>query len=260
VVTFHGGGHSSRARNLVRGAQVTGLGPLLRRAAALVAIADFEVEHYGRRLRVAPERWVKIPNGADLPSPSRGSGQEPGTLIVSPARLEEYKGHHRVLRAFPHVLRQIPDARLWIAGRGPRENALRELARELGVADRVEIEAVDRQTLADRMVGAALVTLISDFESHPLAALEAMSLGVPVVVANNSGMSELAARGLALAVEIGDSPEKHAAAMVQQILTPLVVDIRVPTWDDCADDLRRLYEGIASRQYLRNAQRFGVTT
>jgi glycosyltransferase involved in cell wall biosynthesis len=220
---------------------------MLRRAAALVAIADFEIDHYGRPLGIPSERWAKIPNGADLPSPALGRAPQRGTLIVSPARLEEYKGHHRVLRAFPHVLREIPDARLWIAGRGPYENELRDLARELGVEERVEISVVDRQTLADRMSGAALAALLSDFESHPLAALEALSLGVPVVVANNSGMAELATRGLVRAIEVGDGPEAHAATMVQQIREPLVTDVHIPTWDECVDQLQRLYMRIASR-------------
>ncbi|MCW2982840.1 MAG: glycosyl transferase family 1 [Conexibacter sp.] len=253
VVTFHGGGHSSGLRNRVRAAQITALGPLLRRAAALVAIADFEIRHYGRRIGVPEARWVKIPNGADLPTPSPNHSAPPGTLIVSPARLEEYKGHHRVLRAFPHVLKEIPDARLWIAGRGPFEEHLRALSVELGVADRVEISVVDRQVLADRLSKASLATLISDFESHPLAALEAISLGIPVVLANNSGMAELASRGLARAVELTDSPEMHAAAMVQQIRNPVSADVHIPSWDECAAELRRLYERIATESLTASA-------
>ena len=40
-------------------------------------------------------------------------------------------------------------------------------------------------------------SLRSEFESQPIAALEAVSLGVPLVVADNSGQTELATRGLA---------------------------------------------------------------
>jgi glycosyltransferase involved in cell wall biosynthesis len=247
VITFHGGGHTSALRNRIRGAQITMLGPLARRAAALVAIADFEIEHYGRRMRIPESRWVKIPNGADLPPPSADRAPEPGTLVVSPARLEKYKGHQRVLRALPHVVRAIPDVHLWIAGKGPYENDLHELAGELGIADRVEISVVDRQTLADRMSDAAVATLVSDFESHPLAALEAMSLGVPVVVAHNSGMAELADRGLARSVATDAPPEALAAAILEQIRAPIAATVDIPSWDDCATRLLELYARISAR-------------
>ena len=52
VVTFHGGGHSSRLRNLLRVRQRAVLRPLLARAAALVAVASFEVDGYAAELRV----------------------------------------------------------------------------------------------------------------------------------------------------------------------------------------------------------------
>ena len=53
VLTFHAGGHSSRLRNALRRPQLEALRPLLARAAALVAIADFEIERYSRMLRIA---------------------------------------------------------------------------------------------------------------------------------------------------------------------------------------------------------------
>ena len=68
VVTFHGGGHSGRVRNHVRVAQRRALRPLLARAAALVAVAQFEIDEYGRELGVPASRFALIPNGVDLPS------------------------------------------------------------------------------------------------------------------------------------------------------------------------------------------------
>ena len=67
VLTFHGGGHSSRIRKRVRSTQVRTLRPLLAQASRLVAVARFEIEHYGRLLRMPETRFALIPNGADLP-------------------------------------------------------------------------------------------------------------------------------------------------------------------------------------------------
>jgi glycosyltransferase involved in cell wall biosynthesis len=246
VVTFHGGGHSSRLRNALRRPQLAALRPLLARASALVAIADFEIDRYSRMLGIPRERFVTIPNGSDLPRPSPGLGRAPGTLIVSCGRLERYKGHDLAIAALPHVLREISDARLWIAGRGPAEQELREQARRLGVAHRVEFGALSsRQAMADRLSGASLALLLSSFETQPLAALEALSLDVPLLVAANSGLAELASKGYARWVDREAPPQAHARAIVRQIRDPLEVrDFALPSWDECASALAALYRRV----------------
>jgi glycosyltransferase involved in cell wall biosynthesis len=248
VVTFHGGGHSSRLRNALRRPQLAALRPLLARASALVAIADFEIDRYSRMLGIPRERFVTIPNGSDLPRPSPGLGRAAGTLIVSCGRLERYKGHDLAIAALPHVLREISDARLWIAGRGPAERELREQARRLGVAHRVEFGALSsRQAMADRLSGASLALLLSSFETQPLAALEALSLDVPLLVAANSGLAELASKGYARWVDREAPPQAHARAIVRQIRDPLEVrDFALPSWDECASALAALYRRVGA--------------
>lgn len=242
VLTFHSGGTSSPLRARVRGLQMRALSPLLRRARALIAVSEFERTSYQAMIGVSHERFVEIPNGVSVPV-----GLEPipahGHLIVSLGRLERYKGHARVLEAFPTVVRHVPDARLWIAGEGPEMASLEARALELGLGDRVEVGRADRLTLARRLMGASLVTLLSEFEAHPLAVIEAAALGVPVLVADNSGMSELAASGLARAVDLGAGTEEHGRAMVDAMSTQ-PGDVRISTWDDCAHALAELYTRI----------------
>lgn len=247
VVTFHGGGHTSRLRNALRAPQLRTLGPLLRRAAALVSIADFEIERYSQLLRVPRERFATIPNGSDLPRPTPGLAPPEGTLIVSAGRLEDYKGHGLLIDALPHAIEEIPDARLWIAGRGPAEEALRDRARALGVEDRVEIAAIDdRQEMADRLSGASLAVMLSSFETQPLAALEAVSVGVPLLVAENSGLAELAHKGLARSVAREAGPRAHALAIAGALRDPLMPEgFELPSWDGCAERLAALYRAVA---------------
>jgi glycogen synthase len=246
VVTFHGGGHSSRLRTALRGAQWALLRPLLARAARLIAIARFEIALYSSRLRLSPDRFVFIPNGADLqPAPQIAAASADGALIVSVGRLERYKGHHHAIAALPEVLKQRPDARLRIVGAGPYEPDLRRLAQRLGLGERVEIGPIpptDRQAMAALMSSAAIVALLSDYETHPIAALEALALGRPVLVTHTSGLGELADQGLARSVPLGSSPAQVASAMLEQLRRPLTPPrIDLPSWDDCATNLLQLY-------------------
>lgn len=254
VVTFHGGGHSSRLRTALRSSQWQVLRPLLARAARLIAIANFEIALYSRHLRLPKERFSFIPNGSDLPSvpqrPAASPSSEP--LIVSVGRLERYKGHQHAIAALPMVLKQYPDARLRIVGSGPYEPELRQLAQKLGVAERVAIGAIAptaRHEMAALISQAHLVALLSDYETHPIAALEALSLGRPVLVTQTSGLGELADRGLARSVPLHSSPAHIAAAMIEQLRQPLLPGtLHLPSWDDCATQLHQLYHTIAGRR------------
>ncbi len=253
VVTFHGGGHSQRLRHMLRRQQRAWLRPLLARADRLVAVAPFEIALFAAELRLPADRFALIPNGADLPRPGRPAlAAEKGTLIASVGRLERYKGHQHILAALPAILKQIPDARLWIAGEGPFEPALRALAHRLGVADRVEIRAVppdQRGRMADELSQAAIVVLLSEYETHPIAALEALSLGRPLLVADAAGLGDLARKGWAKAVPVGSSPEDVAAAVVAQLRHPLLPkSIELPSWDQCAAGLLDVYQSVAAQR------------
>jgi glycosyltransferase involved in cell wall biosynthesis/GT2 family glycosyltransferase len=254
VLTFHGGGHSAEFRNRARRLQRRLLRPLLARARRLVAVARFEVDEYGAELGLPAERFALIPNGTDLAfsEQSAANGGSGGSdAIASIGRLERYKGHHRVLAAFPHVLEEKPECRLYIVGTGPYEPELREQAAALGVEERVEITSVpaDQPAAMAEMLGrVSLVVLMSEFETHPLVALEAAAAGRRLLVADAGGLSELAGDGFARAVPLDESAEGLARAVVEELALP--PPDRRPTmfsWDECAEELLELYRTLMQK-------------
>ena len=250
VVTFHGGGHSSAIRSRLRRLQRLALRPLLARAERLVAVARFEVDLYSRELRLPREKFVLIPNGTDLefdasriPAPA-----EAPPVFATIGRLERYKGHHRVIAALPHVLERRPDASLLVVGTGPFEDELRRQAADLGVGDRVEFTSVpgdDREAMAALLGRVSLVVLLSDFETHPLVALEAAAAGRHLLVANGSGLGELADNGLARSVGPDASAEDVGEAIAEDLgRPPEQRELRLTTWDECAGALLDLYQSV----------------
>ncbi len=251
VVTFHAGGHSSRLRSALGGLQLALLRPLLARAARLVVLTESETETYSRRLRLPRERFVLIPNGSDLPAPRgpRPPRPDAARLIASIGRLERYKGHQHVIGALPGILRERPETRLWIAGAGPEHDRLAALATRLGVGARTEIRAVpaeQRAQMADELAGVDVAVLASEFETQPIAALEAASLGCRLVVADSPGLRELGEQGLARVVAHPADAAELARAVLAELDGP-----RTPrptglvTWDDCAARLCALYASAA---------------
>jgi glycosyltransferase involved in cell wall biosynthesis len=253
VLTFHGGGHSSRLRHSLRRHQLRVLRPLIAGADGLVATAEWEIGAYSATLGLPEERFSLIPNGGNLPAAPPGVRPDASPVIVSIGRAERYKGHQHVLRALPGVLRDIPDARLWIAGEGPYEPELAELAVRLGVRDRVEIGPVrDREEYARKLGEAAVAVLFSEFETHPMGALEAVTVGVPLLVADNSGLSELSAKGYAHALPTSSNSEAIAGEIVRlSRLERTTVQLALPTWDQCAASHLDLYDRVLATRGSR---------
>ncbi|WSH29311.1 glycosyltransferase family 4 protein [Rhizobium beringeri] len=252
VVTFHSGGHSSRFRSSIRRFQHRMLAPLAARAAQLIGVSRFEADLFSRNMAIARDRFIVIPNGARLPEKSarRPASPHDRRLIVSLGRLERYKGHHRALAAFNVLATKFPDMRLRILGEGPYEAKLRQQVAELGLGNRVEIGAIpptDRSAMADLLSSAALVVLLSDYEAHPVAVMEALSVKAPVLTTDTSGFRELAEEGLVRSIPLNASPDFTAHEMLAAMdAGPISIDTRLPDWDDCTDQLLMVYRRILS--------------
>lgn len=250
VVTFHSGGHSSRLRNAGRSLQQAAIRPLLARASRLIGVSRFESEFFARRLRLPRDRFVVVPNGSSIaPQSAESTGSSAAApLILSVGRLERYKGHHRVIDAMPEVVRQVPSARLQILGSGPEADSLRSRADNLGIGPVVEIGSIDpkhRQGMAEAFRRATLVTLLSDYEAHPISVMEALSAGRPVLVTHTSGLAELADQGLVRSIPLRSTAVDVAEALVRNLSDPLIPPSTIlPTWEDCAAQLADVYRDV----------------
>jgi glycosyltransferase involved in cell wall biosynthesis len=244
VVTFHTGGHSSRLRNAMRATQWRLAGLLLRHAVSLIAVSRFEAVAIARHARLGDQQVIVIRNGGTLPPPRTGTVAVPGR-IVSAGRLEQYKGHHRVIEALPHVMRDIPAAHLLILGSGPYESNLNKLARNLGVSDRVTIKHVaptDRQGMATTLAESSVVAALSDYEAHPVAVMEALCVARPVVGYDVAGVGELIAEGWVRGVPYGAPAAAIARELVMAMSSPSPADhLQLPSWDSCAEQLAHIY-------------------
>lgn len=107
----------------------------------------------------------------------------PGFTILYAGRLGPEKNIPLLIKAFAALLRDVPDAVLWIAGRGPEEDALRRLCTQLGVEAQVAfLGFLDHPSLARYYAACDVFVLPSIQEAQPLVAMEAMWFGRPVIV------------------------------------------------------------------------------
>lgn len=250
VLTFHTGGNSSAFRERARATQFRLLSPLLRRARRLMGVSLYEARRFEEVMGLPAGSIAVVRNGGSLPPLTRPVEPEPG-LVVSVGRVERYKGHHRAVEALPYLLKVRPDARLEVLGSGPYEDDLRALAERLGVADRVRVRLVppvDRALMAETLAGAGVMVLLSDYEAHPVAVMEALAAGRPAVVARTSGLTELEELGWAVGVDRDAGPEETARAIEAQLEDPVRPDpADLPTWETCVAAVTDTYDAVAAR-------------
>jgi len=254
VLTFHSGGHSSAGRDRIRRTQWKLLAPLLSRADQLIAVSRFERGRFAAATGIAPERFVVIQNGGALPPVASDLPVVPGRFLSS-GRLERYKGHHLAIEALPFVRKQIPDAHLVILGRGPYEQQLRDLAAELGVTDLVTFRHIppdDRGAMARELAQASLMVALSEYEAHPVAIMEGVASGLPVLGFDVAGTGDLVEDGLVTGLPLGAGTEPTADAIVgmlraNQGLPRVAPDLVLPTWESCAEQLAGVYRQVAAR-------------
>jgi glycosyltransferase involved in cell wall biosynthesis len=153
---------------------------------------------------VPAKNCVLLENGIDLAEYSRRQGAaeakaalgfpSEGLLIGGVGRLSEEKGFDVLIRATRTLLSRGLDVRLVIVGEGGERASLEQLARELGVADRVRLAGwqADVRPYFEAMDAFALSSLR---EGLPNVLLEAMALGVPVVSTRVNGVPRLVQDG-----------------------------------------------------------------
>jgi glycosyltransferase involved in cell wall biosynthesis len=132
---------------------------------------------------------VSIPNGVDLGAFSRPRREEPG-LVLFCGRLNTQKRLDVLLRA----VEKVKAARLEVAGTGEEEDALRALARSLGIEGRVDFLGA-RSDVAALHARAQVFCLPSASEGLPNALLEALAAGTPSVATDIPGNRDVATEG-----------------------------------------------------------------
>ncbi|WP_438021253.1 glycosyltransferase [Sorangium sp. So ce315] len=107
----------------------------------------------------------------------------------------EQKGLCYLIEAAPEVLRRAPEARFVVAGDGPLRGELQQRAQAAGLGDRMIFPGY-RSDVPDLVSAFDAYVLPSLWEGLPLALLEALALGKPIVASSVGGVPEIVEHGV----------------------------------------------------------------
>lgn len=200
-----------------------------------------------------------IPNGVDpdifvsLPEDTPFNISPTDKVVVFMGRLVPEKGVRQLISSFPQVLANVPEAQLYIAGKGPQKPELEKLVSKLDIGDNVHFTGFIREKERNYVYNQAKVAIFpSLYEPFGIVALEAMTTNTPVIVGNVGGLAEIVdhrvngikvdannKEDLANAIiellceqELADSLIKNASEMVSSVYS----------WDAIAQSTIKVYQ------------------
>jgi len=145
------------------------------------------------------EHMTVIPNGIPASDPAKGNGAatraelgigEDDVLILSVGRLVYQKGHEYLVQAMYNLMKDFPQAKAVICGEGPLRRQLEAQITRLGVGASVRLLG-NRMDINRFLECADVFVLPSRWEGLPVALLEAMESGLPVVATRVEGVEEV---------------------------------------------------------------------
>ncbi len=202
--------------------------PRASNAAVLVAISDFNKRLLLARCPALRPAHVSVvhcgvaPTRPTLRAPRHGS-----PLVLSVGRLVPIKGYDNLLEALRLLAQEGMQFRCKIVGAGPLQSSLRGRIQQLGLERSVELTGARdhhevQGLLADADVFALACTRDRDgnMDGIPVALMEAMAAGLPVVSTRISGVPELVIPETGLLVR-PDNPRELADALARLLTDPV---------------------------------------
>jgi len=184
---------------------------------ALVALTRAERDDHLALGIGHPGQWRIIPSGVDVAGirarVAELRRQQSGErwLAISVGRLEPVKGMDRLVRAWALVVRAQPEARLAIVGDGAEREFLQRLAAEYGVGERIDF--LGYADPVPILASSRLFVLLSRNEGMGRVVVEAMAAGLPCVVNEVCGLSELVDAAVGSCVDAEDADAVAAAIL-----------------------------------------------
>ncbi|MFN6984312.1 MAG: glycosyltransferase family 4 protein, partial [Rhizobium oryzihabitans] len=202
------------------------------RADMIVSLSQVTLDRFRSWCPVELDRTVIMPNAIHLDEfgigPKRPDllaryGLEGAKVIMTFGRLdpaEKYKGFDEIIALMPEMLKERPELRYLIVGKGDDRPRLEAKAAALGVADKVIFTGpIEEEEKADIYRLVDVYAMPSKGEGFGFVVLEALACGVPAIGSNQDGTQEAVRHGM-----IGQVVDPDNAAQIKGAIFKVIDD------------------------------------
>lgn len=195
LVFWHGWDHPAKGGVDFPGGKGGWLWNSYAQAAAHVVLSAGFRDDLKRWGFVVPVHLATTVISTELMERAAGQAAACGKNLLFLSRVERAKGVWELLEAYALLKARDPDYRLVIAGDGPDLSALKQRAVELALADVSFLGFVAGEEKLNCLREASIFCFPSYSEGMPLAVLEALAMGLPVVSSDVGGLRDILGNG-----------------------------------------------------------------
>jgi len=223
----------------------------MEQADTIIAVSDYTANVIREHYQIDPEKVVPVYNGIGTVSRYKSEKHFPEKLVLFLGRITDQKGPEYFLDIARKVFEKYDNVRFVMAGTGDKLKRLIEAGAYNDIGNKFHFTGfLDKQKVHDLLSMADVYLMPSVSEPFGLSALEAAQFGIPCVLSNQSGASEVLKSARTAdywdtelmadhIIKILEDP-KEAKRMVKAAES----DLKVLTWDRAARETLRIYQDL----------------
>jgi glycosyltransferase involved in cell wall biosynthesis len=230
---YHAAGHSFFRNMLHKPYKLLGR-KTFERADVIICVSNYEKSLVLNNFNVANGKIHIIPNGVNLDEfkdvdKMKEQKDRRVKRVLYVGRIEKYKGLDYVVKSLIYL---PDDFTLEIVGKGNYKSKIVEIARKLGVIDRVRFyKDLSRKELVEKYAKADVLVLLSRHEAYGIVVAEALAAKTPCVVANTSALSEWIDNKNVFGVDYPINVSE-LAKLIEIVSNVKVENVKLLDWDE----------------------------
>ena len=233
----------------------------------ITSVSQFEADSTLEILKVDPNKLQVIPSGVDIfdnpenleidfskdivkVNMSRDIKEDQKINLLYAGYLITRKGVDFILKSLDALVHDlgIKNVTLTIVGEGPENNNLIQLSKDLKLEEYVVWKPfLSRDKLIQKIKQSDIFMLLSRSEAYGITVAEALTLGTPCIITENTALKEFSMEPGCFVVDYPPDPQKVADLIInvyqnEVTIGPFTEKIR--PWDKVSEDYERLYEAL----------------
>ncbi len=188
---------------------------ILKSADVVIAVSGF-MKNLAEKIGISPDKITVIYNAVDFFGSVPGCEEPASPVLVFSGRLTPWKGVQALIKVVAELKQKYADIVFEIIGDGPESANLKDLSRQLGMEKNIRFRGKMSESESQAIFARSTIFVLnSNYEGLSHAVLNAMNVGIPVVVSGVGGNPEVVKNGYnGFLVPYNDEKEWHRAISV----------------------------------------------